>query len=285
MISEIIKIKSFDGYSIKGKLTLPDGDKEVSKLVIYIDGAGPKTYHIEYFPEYYANNGIAFFSFNKRGVYEDENPSSIKEINNDEYKTYLPNNCIEDIFYIIKFLKSIERLKNCIILLNGWSEGTIIAPLFALKYPNMVNALILIGYSNINMKDLQKWQCSKIEGGKELFEKCFTAIECKDNEYLMNNMGIPYEWFLAHYNLTSNNEILPMLELPIHILNGESDGYCDINGVYEIKDKFYKLGKTNLYTYVFENHGHGLDINWKIYENNEFTTGIKKLFEIVKNIK
>jgi len=49
----------------------------VSKLVIYFDGAGPKTYHINYFQEYYADNGIAFFSFNKRGVYEDENPSSI----------------------------------------------------------------------------------------------------------------------------------------------------------------------------------------------------------------
>jgi hypothetical protein len=90
MVSEVIKIQSFDSYTIKGNLTLPDGNNEVTKLVIYIDGAGPKTYRINYFPEYYANNGIAFFSFNKRGVYEDENTSSIKEIKIDEYKTYLP---------------------------------------------------------------------------------------------------------------------------------------------------------------------------------------------------
>jgi len=285
MISEIIKVQTFDGYTIKGNLTLPNGNNEISKLVIYIDGAGPKTYHINYFPEYYANNGIAFFSFNKRGVYEDENPSSIKEIKIDEYKTYLPLNCVEDIFYMIKTLKNIKRLGNCVVLLNGWSEGTVIAPLFSLKYPNMVNALFLCGYSNVNMKDMQKWQCSKIEGGDEMLEKCFSSIEKKDNEWLMINMGIPYEWLLAHYDLTNNNDILPKLDLPIHILNGTADGFCDIKGVYEIKEKFSKLRKNNLTTYIFENHGHGLDINWKIFENNEFTIGIKKLFNIIKNIK
>ena len=91
-------------------------------------------------------------------------------------------NCIEDIFYMIKTLKRKEQLSNCDVLLNGWSEGTVIAPLFALKYPDMVNALILCGYSNINMKDLQKWQCSKIEGGNEMLENCFSAVERKDNE-------------------------------------------------------------------------------------------------------
>jgi cephalosporin-C deacetylase-like acetyl esterase len=180
VVSEMLEIKSFDGYIFKGKLTLPDGNGKILKLVIYINGAGPNTYYIDFFPEYYASNGIAFFSYNKRGVYENDNPSSIKEIKKEEYRTYLPSNCIEDIFHIIKTIKGIERFKDIIVLLNGWSEGAAIAPLFAKKYPSMVGALILCGYSNVNMKDLQKWQCSKIDGGNELLEKCFSAIERKD---------------------------------------------------------------------------------------------------------
>ena len=193
--SEILEIKSFDEYKFKGKLVLPEGNSKISKLVIYIKGAGPNTYYVDFFPEYYSNNGIAFFSYNKRGVYEGDNPSAIKEIKKEEYKTYLPSNCVEDIFHIIKTIKRIERLKNCTVVLNGWSEGAIIAPLFAKKYPDMLDALILCGYSNMNMRDLQKWQCSKIEGGNELLEKCFSAIEEKDDEWLMNNMGLMSEWF------------------------------------------------------------------------------------------
>ena len=53
--SEIIEINSFDGYILKGKLTLPASDKKISKLVLYLNGSGPKTYHIDFFPEYYAS--------------------------------------------------------------------------------------------------------------------------------------------------------------------------------------------------------------------------------------
>jgi hypothetical protein len=71
----------------------------------------------------------------------------------------------------------------------------------------MVDALFLFGYSNKNLKDVQKWQCSKTEGGNTMLENCFSAIERKDNKWLMNNMGLTSEWFSEHYKLTSNNEI------------------------------------------------------------------------------
>jgi len=279
--SEMLKIKSFDGYMLKGKLTLPKNDGKISKLVIHLNGAGPNTYHIDFFPEYYANNGIAYFTFNKRGVYEDENPSSIKEINENEYITYLPSNSVEDVFCIINTLKNTEMLEDSIVLLNGWSEGTIIAPLFINKYPNIVKAIFLIGYSNINLKDMQIQQCSKIDGGNVMLENCFKAVEERDNKWLMKNMGVTWQWLSEHYRLTSNNDILPKLDLPIFIFHGESDGYCDVKDVYQIKDTFIKLGKTNLSINVFEKHGHGLEI---IGKPNEISPGRKKLLETAKNI-
>ena len=275
-ISEILEIKSFDGYILKGKLTLPAGAGEISKLVIYLNGSGPKTYHIDFFPEYYANNGIAFFSFNTRGVYEDDDPASIKEINDEEYKTYLPSNTVEDIFHMIKTLNCIDRLKDSIVLLNGWSEGTMIAPLFAVKYPKMVSALLLCGYTNDNMRDTVTWQMNT---GWVTHKDLFSAIERNDAEWVKTNYGITMEWVSEHFKLTGNRAILPMLDLPIYILQGKLDTQCDINGVYEIRDTFSKLGKTNLSIYIFEKHDHCLDTEEGIAD------GKKKLVDIVEKIK
>jgi hypothetical protein len=47
--SEILQIKSFDGYTLKGKLTLPDSDEKIPKLVIHINSAGPNTYNVDFF--------------------------------------------------------------------------------------------------------------------------------------------------------------------------------------------------------------------------------------------
>ena len=273
--SEILKIKSFDGYILIGKLTLPDGNNKISKLVLYLNGSGPKTYHIGFFPEYYASHGIAFFSFNTRGVYEKDDSSVNKEINDEEYKTYLPTNVVEDIFYIIKRLKCFERLKDSNILLNGWSEGAMIAPLFAKKYPEMVNALLLCGYPNDNMEDVLKWQLNV--GGWSGHKELFSAIERKDEEWIKINSPNTLEWFFDHYKLSGNRTILPILNLPIYIFHGTSDTQCDVNGVYKIMDTFLNLGKTNLKIYVFEKHDHCLNTDEGTSE------GIKKLLEIIED--
>jgi hypothetical protein len=41
----VLTIKTYDGYTFKGRLSLPEGDGEISKLVIDIYGAGPNTYN------------------------------------------------------------------------------------------------------------------------------------------------------------------------------------------------------------------------------------------------
>jgi dienelactone hydrolase len=272
--SEIMEIKSFDGYILKGKLTLPANDKKISKLVLYINGSGPKTYHIGYYPEYLASCGIACFSFNTRGVYENNDPSVKPKINYEEYKTYLPSNSVEDIYHMIKSLKSIEQLKDCNILLNGWSEGAMIAPLFALKYTKMVDALLLCGYPNDNMEDTLKWQFEV--GGWSGHKELFNALERKDEEWFKIKAPVTLEWFYDHYKLPGNRTILPKLNLPIYIFHGTSDTQCDVNGVYEIMDTFLKLGKANLKIYVFEKHDHDLNTDEGTSE------GRNKLNEIIE---
>jgi hypothetical protein len=279
----LIDIKTYDGYIIKGRVSLPEGEGEISKLVIYIPGSGYGEYatYNGGFPEtFFTDKGIAYFTFNKRGLYVTDEPP-FYSVNNEESKTYFPSNCIVDIYEMIKELRLIERLAKCKILLNGWSEGAQIAPLFASKYPGIVDALFLCGYPNDNLKDLQKHLLEKIEGGNEAFENVINAVEQKDSEWLMKNNGPPLEWLLDHYNLKSNNDLLPTLDLPIYIFHGVLDEPCDVKGVYKIRDVFNQLGKFNLISHVFENHDHNLDANDS--SGGTLSTGKKVFLDAVYN--
>ncbi|MCL2330049.1 MAG: alpha/beta fold hydrolase [Phycisphaerae bacterium] len=355
-ISEIKEIKSFDGHMIKGKLTLPGGSGKISKLVIWIIGSGPHTYddrrHLmggskynffDFFAEQFSENGTAFFSYNTRGVDVVDQPPLFMKIDEEGYKTYLPSNCVEDIFYMIKAIKENERLKDCKVLLLGWSEGTIIAPLFAKKYPGMVDALFLCSYVNDNVKDVLIWEKSggasmvwyrdkfvadaqgriskaayeadpnnvvasvlqnitfeSIDANHDGYidesdfvirmkssrEAILNAIVRKDNEWLKKNypVRLTAEWFLEHFSLGSNMELLPELNLPIYIFNGAFDQGRDVNGVYKIKDRFAELGKTNLTAHVFDKHDHNLNVN-DIFSRNEISVGIQSLLDTINNFK
>lgn len=164
-VAEIIKTVSFDGYELVGRLTVPESGK-ISKLVIYVNGSGANTYdnkrngfnYFDLFADEFSARGIAFYSYSTRGCTIGDEPPMYVNINYDEYKRYLPLNSVEDIRYMIKRLKQHERLKDCRVCLLGWSEGTVIAPLVAEKYPQLVDALFLAGYVNENMLDVMRWQ-------------------------------------------------------------------------------------------------------------------------------
>jgi hypothetical protein len=278
-----INISTYDGYIIKGKLSLPEGNDDIKKLVIWIAGAGMGTYttYNNGFPiSLFTEKGTAYFSFNKRGVdVTDEEP--FFSVNNDIFKTYIPSNCINDVYQIIIELKNITRLAKCQILLIGWSEGAMIAPLFASKYPDMVNALFLCGYPNDNLKELQRSMWTKMDGGNEIFNKVLSAVEEKNDEWLIENNGPPLEWLSEHYNLKSNSELLPTLDLPIYIFHGALDANCDVQGVYIIKDIFTQLNKTNLSINVFDNHDHNLDTDDS--KDGRISEGVQSLLDTIIN--
>lgn len=174
--AEIITITAHDGLKFKGKLRLPEGETS-DKLVIYINGSGPNTYdnkrqagditfnYHDLFAEQFTQEGIAYFSYNTRGVTVGNEAPYFAEIDEAAYQSYLPLNQVKDVEAIIRDLKTDSRLQNAKVILLGWSEGTMIAPLVALSGEVQVDALFLAGYCNETMADILEWQ---LTGGSSM---------------------------------------------------------------------------------------------------------------------
>ena len=176
MREEIVTVTAYDGLKFDGKLRLPEGDP-VEKLVIYVNGSGPNTYdnkrqagditfhYHDLFAQQFTQEGIAYFSYNTRGVTVGQEAPYFADIAEDDYQTYLPENEVKDVEAIIRQLKADSRLQNAKVILLGWSEGTMIAPLVALGEEVPVDALFLAGYCNETMADILDWQ---LTGGSSM---------------------------------------------------------------------------------------------------------------------
>lgn len=354
ILNRIEAIKLHDNCVIKFKYSYPENTL-VEKLVIYVNGSGPNTYenkrqwidgttfnYHDLFINEFNKRGIAYCSYNTRGVDMGENPPLYAEINDDEYKTYLPSNSVKDIESIITYLKQKDEFKNAKIYLLGWSEGTIIAPLVALNNNVKVDALLLAGYCNENLKDVlvyqlqgnseftlwrrlfdydkkgyitkddfetDKYNARKALFGDAAFEDLdanhdgiltvedagarsiphlndmLKAIENNDDEWLKNNHGVRLTsgWFKEHFNLKPNKEILPLLDLPIFIFQGEYDTMCTKKYAENIRQKFDELNKTNLTVYIFNDHDH--DLNYHLFHvTKEVPLGIRTIINTVENL-
>lgn len=170
--SQIIKTCLSDGDTLTGKLDLPDSPKKIKELVIFVHGTGPGTYldrrkisgvefvYFDLFKQELNKKGIAFYAYNRRGVSLTNTPPTYDTVDRVKYKKYLPSIESKDIGTVIRFLKKDKRLAKAKIVLLGWSEGTIIAPMVARDKQNGVDALLLAGYANDNIPDIIKWQFS-----------------------------------------------------------------------------------------------------------------------------
>lgn len=110
------------------------------------------------------------------------------------------------------------------------------------------------------------------------------AIESGNDEWLKNNHAIRLTsgWFKEHALLKPNKDVLPDLNIPIHIFSGEYDYMTPEFYTKEIEETFTKLGKTNLMTHYFKNHDH--DLNFVLYPlKGELSEGMVCLFDTIKN--
>lgn len=352
--TQLITITSYDGYPIQAKIRIPD-ILEIDKIVIYVNGSGPNTYdnkrdgfngatfnYHDLFSEQFCNRGIAYCSYNTRGVIEgNEGPLYVK-IDDEEYKKYLPHNSVEDVIAIVKYIKQQPLLKNTKIFLLGWSEGTIIAPIVAMRKDIEVDALLLAGYCNENLKDTLVWQLSgnaeyinwslafdydnkgyitrenfhedKYKVRTALFgnatfddidsnhdgkididdaaarslphlENMLTAIDRNDDQWLKRNNGVRLTsaWLKEHFSLKPTKEILPLLDLPIVIFQGDIDRMCPKSYADDIKRKFEALGRHNLTVNIFKKHDH--DLNYAVYlMRNEISEGLLSIFQTAKQM-
>jgi pimeloyl-ACP methyl ester carboxylesterase len=170
--SQIVKIKLSDGDTLTGKLDIPESPEKIKELVIFVHGTGPGTYldkrrisgnefnYFDLFTQELNKRGIAFYAYNRRGVSITNTPPTYDTVDRVKYKKYLPSIETDDIGTVIRSLKKDKRLSKARIVLLGWSEGTIIAPMVAQNKKNGVDALLLAGYANDNIPDIIKWQYS-----------------------------------------------------------------------------------------------------------------------------
>lgn len=168
---EIIKFSLFDGETVEGRLSLPAAQARIRTLVIYVHGTGPSTYlnrrgtkqfafnYFDNFADEFNKRGIAFFSYNKRGMGLAEEPP-FETVDRVKFKRVVPSVEVRDLATFIKSLRSDKRLKKARVILLGWSEGTILAAMAAEDRRNKIHALFLAGYVHDNMTEVIKWQNS-----------------------------------------------------------------------------------------------------------------------------
>ncbi|MCL3782502.1 hypothetical protein EMN47_19130 [Prolixibacteraceae bacterium JC049] len=162
--SEIKEITLIDGEKIDARICLPD--KPIETIVVAIHGTGPYTYltsrgkfnYYDVLAEGFCEQGVGFFSYNRRGVEIGENPPWFDKVDSLKYAKYSPRQEAEDVETMIRFLRKDKRFQNCKVILYGISEGTIIASMIADRGNIKIDALFLHGYAHDNMYDIIKWQ-------------------------------------------------------------------------------------------------------------------------------
>lgn len=171
-MDKIDTISLYDGSVTKIKYSYSD-NAPVDKLVIYVNGSGQNTYdnkrknpkggffnYHDFFRNEFLSRNVAYCSYNTRGVDIGDSEPLFVTVDEDEYKKYKPLNSVRDIESIVRYLTNLPGFRNAKIFLLGWSEGTIVAPHVALRKNVRVDALLLAGYCNENMKDVLIWQLS-----------------------------------------------------------------------------------------------------------------------------
>ena len=162
--AEIKEISLSDGEKIEARLCLPEAS--VKTIVFAVHGTGPFTYltkragfnYYDVLAEGFCEQGVGFFSYNRRGVEIGEIPPLFDTVDSIKYVKYVPSQEAADVEVMINFLRKDKRFKDCKIILYGISEGTIIASMVADKKNVQVDALFLHGYAHDNLYDIIKWQ-------------------------------------------------------------------------------------------------------------------------------
>lgn len=114
------------------------------------------------------------------------------------------------------------------------------------------------------------------------YEALLAAIARGDDAWLAENYAVRLTcaWFAGHEALAPNREVLPTLDIPIHILHGVSDANAPVEGVYEIEAAFAALGKTNLDARTYPGHDH--DLNYLQYQyTGELSQGFAELLTLL----
>ena len=119
---------------------------------------------------------------------------------------------------------------------------------------------------------------------KAKYDAILDAYNRGDEDWIWKNyFRISIPWLKEHFALEANKDRMLRLNMPIYIFHGESDQNCPVEGVYDIKSRFEKAGKTNLHVNVFPGHNHDLNfVDW--VTKKEMPYGIAKIFQVADGL-
>ena len=145
-----ISFRADDGQELFGKLTLPDGGAR-RPVVMMIQTAEAQTADsrvqgprgpIDFFDLYrkeLAQIGVAFFSYEGRGIRMGDNPPRYVAIDRALFNTSTLDRKVRDAMAAVRVLRARSDIDPSQVFLKGTSEGTLLAAETATRLPGEVN--------------------------------------------------------------------------------------------------------------------------------------------------
>lgn len=169
-----IHFKSYDGYPMLGKLTMPE-TRGPHPVVIYVQTAEAMTADMKrpgrggtfnYFDLYrtkLAELNVGFFTYEGRGISGGDSPPRYEAIDWPVYNTSTLENKVRDVLSAVQVVRKERGVKLSRIFLMGASEGTLLAAEAASRAPLQIRGLVLYGVMATSMRDAFKFMVS--DGG------------------------------------------------------------------------------------------------------------------------
>lgn len=233
-VPEIKTYTLSDGEEVLGRLCLPENG-EFNTLVFVVHGTGMNTYlnmrsgfnYYDDLAEAFTERGVAFFSYDRRGVTIDENnPPFYCAVDSVRYLKYTPLREAEDIENMITILRQDNRVKDAKCILYGISEGTIIGPLVAERKNVDVDALFLHGYANENMYDVIEWQNS----GAGVLVKINAVFDANHDKVISKE-----EYESDDQPLAATYRTTLFANLPFETVDVNNDGILDVLDIRQMR--------------------------------------------------
>jgi pimeloyl-ACP methyl ester carboxylesterase len=167
-----IAFETHDGYPLFGKLTVPTTEGR-HPVVVYVqtaeaatvdtkrpDGRGGTFNYFDLYRAKLPSMGVAFFSYEGRGVRMGDQPPLYEKIDRAVYDTSTLDNKVRDVLRAVRVLRERKEIDPSRVLLMGASEGTLLAAEAASRAPDEIGGLVLYAVLSTTMKDALEFMCA-----------------------------------------------------------------------------------------------------------------------------
>jgi pimeloyl-ACP methyl ester carboxylesterase len=183
-----LSFRTHDGYPLFGKLTVPATEGRHA-VVVHVqtaegatvdmrrpDGRGGTFDFFDLYRTKLPPMGVAFFSYEGRGIRMGDEPPRYERIDRAVYDTSTLENKVRDVLTAVRVVRDQPGVDPSRILLMGASEGTLIAAEAASRSPAEVHALVLYGVISSTLKDALRymaadgrhvWLCTFLDEDKD----------------------------------------------------------------------------------------------------------------------